>query len=617
MLSQGFPATFLVIWCVQATLALGLSLLGCPSDAAQRSASQKRMERLFLNLRERGPGGPRRRPEEPSDEELYSWLSMLMDENSGTSGLIHEPTEATGYATSHHPLPCAPGIFTTELLQFLWMWKTQSATEEVKQLVTQSDRHWAFLRISPWMNVLKLGYGSTFAAGHELCTLVPAPPEAMDLERAARRFHAAWPGSTTTEATIFKQFHVLTAVDYRSCTKGRRCQRWLHRRFVELALRQPFACGVVCRYAAAFAYLAQALTENRGRRRWLRKWSEDQEKLVEDAQAQILLADGIFYTLLGPQQVQLTCSLTRSFPIFSLLARLSGIPMSLGDSNSNPRDEAATNPTLKLPNQPPPPTLAKLCDLIDQWPPLQRLTAQGAVAVYSMLQSLGSLLDEFQIKWWMSSGALLGTLRNGGMLPQDCDVDIAIWRPDAHEMLSPKFQAALAAAGLVSFHMPIYFQYRFCLVQVPAAADPRSVQGGLACHLPYVDAHLADVAEEGRWHYIHRTDLQYAHSFPLKGILGSQKRDLRQRRFFGDAKVWIPNLPQSEEYLNTVYGEDWRNVLRGRHGAMIHNLSAGESFWGMIARPTGPLRDVIREQKLIGNLLPGAAVTCSHDCDHD
>ena len=41
--------------------------------------------------------------------------------------------------------------------------------------------------------------------------------------------------------------------------------------------------------------------------------------------------------------------------------------------------------------------------------------------------------------------------------------------------------------------------------------------------------------------------------------------------------------------------QDWRKVLRGRRGAMIHNLSAGESFWGMIARPTGPLRDVIRE----------------------
>ena len=136
--SRGFPATFWVIWCVQATLALTLSLLGCPSDKAQRSASQQRMERLFVNLMK--PRAPEVRPEDPSDEDLYSWLSMLMDENSGTSGLVHEPTEATGYATSHHPLPCAPGILTTELLQFLWMWKTQSATEEVRQLVTQSDQ---------------------------------------------------------------------------------------------------------------------------------------------------------------------------------------------------------------------------------------------------------------------------------------------------------------------------------------------------------------------------------------------------------------------------------------------------------------------------------------------
>ena len=208
------------------------------------------------------------------------------------------------------------------------------------------------------------GYGSTFAAGHELCTLVPAPPEAMDLERAARRFHAAWPGSTTTEAgangdsptgsrfleisgstgsilnpwpsashdttiswylmivppvfqmfpdvprpfqafrqaTIFKQFHVLTAVDYRSCTKGRRCQRWLHRRFVELALRQPFACGVVCRYAAAFAYLAQALTENRGRRRWLRYLDLDRAILCFEHLdglgefRRVLGVQGIFWT---------------------------------------------------------------------------------------------------------------------------------------------------------------------------------------------------------------------------------------------------------------------------------------------------------------------------------
>ena len=104
------------------------------------------------------------------------------------------------------------------------------------------------------------------------------------------------------QATIFKQFHVLTAVDYRSCTKGRRCQRWLHRRFVELALRQPFACGVVCRYAAAFAYLAQALTENRGRRRWLRYLDLDRAILCFEHLdglgefRRVLGVQGIFWT---------------------------------------------------------------------------------------------------------------------------------------------------------------------------------------------------------------------------------------------------------------------------------------------------------------------------------
>ncbi|CAJ1432550.1 unnamed protein product [Effrenium voratum] len=217
----------------------------------------------------------------------------------------------------------------------------------------------------------------------------------------------------------------------------------------------------------------------------------------------------------------------------------------------------------------------------------------------------------------MSSGALLGTIRNAGMLPQDCDVDIALWRPDAHRLISPAFKAALAAAGVISYHMPIYFQYRFCLAQAPAAADTRSVHGGLACYLPYIDAHLADVMPTSNgqeWHYIHRTDLQYAHSFPLQGI-HSGPEDRRVRMSFGEAAVWAPGRGEAEKYLSKVYGQDWRHVVRGRSGTLIYNST--ESFMGQIARPTGPLRDVVHEQRLMGNLLPGAAVECSSDCDLD
>ena len=41
-----------------------------------------------------------------------------------------------------------------------------------------------------------------------------------------------------------------------------------------------------------------------------------------------------------------------------------------------------------------------------QWPPVQRLTAQGALVVYFLVETVGRLLDEFGVRWWMSSGAI-------------------------------------------------------------------------------------------------------------------------------------------------------------------------------------------------------------------
>ena len=383
---------------------------------------------------------------------------------------------------------------------------------------------------------------------------------------------------------------------------------WPHRQFANLATRQPWACGVLCHFAAAFAHLAEAnlQTTSRSCRKGARPFalSEDQVWLIKSAQEEILQAEAIFWAEEPSHQVQLTCSLVEVFPIFILLSRLAGFATPYSHLLSmTEKDDSVEDGELRTPNQPPPPTLAKLCDKLNGWPPTQRLTSQGSFVVYSLLHALGSLLDHFQVRWWMSSGALLGTCRNAGMLPQDCDVDIALWRPDAHILVKPAFKAALAAAGIVSYHMPIYFQYRFCLVQVPAAADVRSVQGGLACHLPYIDAHLADVAQRNAfgesWHYIHRTDLQYAYSFPLEGVLKwsentSSFEDRRQRMSFGGVQVWIPRREFAEDYLSKVYGNDWRTALRGRYGKLICNRSQ-EEFRGFIAQPTGPLRDVLQE----------------------
>ncbi|CAK9071679.1 unnamed protein product [Durusdinium trenchii] len=599
--------------------AASFSLLGCPSDPSVRAASQSRMKALLLDLlatatSTRAPG---EKKHDMLEQEHLKLLEQLVNEHTGTAGVVHEPSRATGYATTGLPLPCVPGIVATEFLQLLWVWKKQGDASEAGAVIQQSDRHFAFLRISPWINILNLGYGLTFAAGQALCHLVPSPPEKIDFDRAARRYHLAWPGSTTTEATTFKQYHVLTGFDYRDCALrflGRRgpavcssrptgarptgvANAWPHREFATLAMRQPWACGVLCHFAVAFAQLAEAYvqhTVHKHSKRIKPKLSQDQVRLIKAAQTEILLSEAIFEAedMTHPEQVQVTCSLVRAFPIFFLLSKLSGVDTQFSQIGSLEvqKDDSVS----RIPNQPPPPTLAKLCDRLDSGVPSQmsqRLTVAGSHLIYGLLHAVGSLLDFFGVKWWMSSGALLGTLRNGGLLPQDCDVDIALWRPDSHHLVSPSFKAALAAAGILAYHMPIYFQYRFCMVQVPAAADVRSVQGGLACHLPYIDAHLADVAfngNEASWHYIHRTDLQYAQSFPLKGILK------RERMRFGELEVWIPKKEFAERYLSQVYGDDWRTALRDRRGHLIANLTM-DDFHGFIARPTGPLRDILQE----------------------
>ena len=197
----------------------GLSLLGCPADRSVRASAQTRMKMLLSAL-----------IESEAADELFETLWTLVEENTGTAGVVHEPSQAQGYATTDaRPLPCVPGILTTEFLQLMWVWKKEDDPKRARAMILRSDRHFAFLRISPWVNLLKLGYGEIFAASQAICRLVPSPPQEIDLVRVAKLYHRAWPGSTTTEATTFKQFHVLTG--YLTCPSEQQvlCGRIIYR----------------------------------------------------------------------------------------------------------------------------------------------------------------------------------------------------------------------------------------------------------------------------------------------------------------------------------------------------------------------------------------------------
>ncbi|CAE8582301.1 unnamed protein product, partial [Polarella glacialis] len=259
------------------------------------------------------------------------------------------------------------------------------------------------------------------------------------------------------------------------------------------------------------------------------------------AQAELVALE-ILFKQAGSDQVLSFCSLAQEFPIWLVLARASCVDVRLPEQllpNASALPAAAHEVQLSMG-----------CDAymagdsyVSGWPPQQRLSAAGSLAAYSLLASVGSILDTFGVRWWAAHATLLGALRNGGLLPQECDVDIALWRPDAHWLTRPQLRSALASAGIAMFNLPLYFVLRFCPVHVPPEADSRSVDGRVACQPPYIDAHLADVVphQADRWDYIYRSDTRYGHSFPLAGLFGSYQHgevapgnDRRLRWPFGE-----------------------------------------------------------------------------------
>lgn len=62
--------------------------------------------------------------------------------------------------------------------------------------------------------------------------------------------------------------------------------------------------------------------------------------------------------------------------------------------------------------------------------PQQVLTPEDADAAYAMLAAFGDAASAVGMRWWVESGTLLGAVRNGGIVPNDDDLDVDIDRAD-------------------------------------------------------------------------------------------------------------------------------------------------------------------------------------------
>lgn len=75
-------------------------------------------------------------------------------------------------------------------------------------------------------------------------------------------------------------------------------------------------------------------------------------------------------------------------------------------------------------------TASQQADLRKKYNPDSSLLRKHQLELLDMLKTLAAICDAHGIRWWLSSGTLLGAMRHQGFVPWDDDVDIVMFKED-------------------------------------------------------------------------------------------------------------------------------------------------------------------------------------------
>lgn len=142
-------------------------------------------------------------------------------------------------------------------------------------------------------------------------------------------------------------------------------------------------------------------------------------------------------------------------------------------------------------------------------------------------RAAAKVLDESELRWWLSDGSVLGAVREDRLLPWDPDVDLGVWHADM-----PAVREAFTTAG-----WPL---------KRDRPGQVWAVHGGVKVDL---HGHIRD--GDRVWYELSRGRLAYQfeaslfNTFAWTALHGAQAR--------------MPCPP--EDYLAAHYGESWRTPV--------------------------------------------------------
>lgn len=220
-----------------------------------------------------------------------------------------------------------------------------------------------------------------------------------------------------------------------------------------------------------------------------------------------------------------------------------------------------------------------------------RCDPNHTLSLYQMTYDAIQVLDHHNIPYSAAFGTLLGSIRGGGILPHDDDVDLIIKKDDEHRLMALKKTFWTLGYDLFQDGSKIV-GYKLYSRQHIKLTDGTKI-------LPFIDL-FSFMWDESSNHYI--LDAEKGREIFRNPILTYAELNEQMFVSFGAMKIKVPQ--EHEGFLSRFYGSNWNMsvVVTHKHSSSLTN----QYQWTLQeddrtpALPIGPLKERVKDYTLFG-----------------